>query len=32
MLCFSCDLQTPVPMIVGSTMHFEPGDFSINWA
>lgn len=32
MLCFSCDLATPIPMIVGSTMHFDPGDFTINWA
>lgn len=32
MLCFSCDLATPVPMITGSTMHFDPGDFTINWA
>lgn len=32
MLCFSCDLQTPIPMIVGSTLHFDPSDFSINWA
>jgi hypothetical protein len=32
MLCFSCDLETPIPMIVGSTMHFNPGDFTINWA
>jgi hypothetical protein len=32
MLCFSCALQTPIPMIVGSTMHFDPGDFTINWS
>jgi hypothetical protein len=32
MLCFSCDLQEPIPMIVGSTMHFDPGDFTINWS
>jgi hypothetical protein len=32
MLCFSCDLVTPIPMIVGSTLHFDPGDFTINWA
>jgi hypothetical protein len=32
MLCFSCDLKDPIPMIVGSTMHFDPGDFTINWS
>jgi hypothetical protein len=32
MLCFSCDLVTPIPMIIGSTLHFDPGDFTINWA
>lgn len=31
MICFCCDLQTPIPMIVGSSLHFDPGDFSINW-
>jgi hypothetical protein len=32
MLCFSCDLVTPIPMIVGSALHFDPGDFTINWS
>lgn len=32
MLCFSCDLTTPIPMIAGSSLHFNPGDFSINWS
>lgn len=32
MLCFSCDLVTPIPMIVGSALHFDAGDFTINWS
>lgn len=32
MLCFSCDLNTPIPMIIGSSLHFNPGDFTINWS
>jgi hypothetical protein len=31
MICFCCDLVTPIPMVVGSSLHFNPGDFSINW-
>jgi hypothetical protein len=32
MLCFSCDLVTPIPMIAGSALHFDAGDFTINWS
>lgn len=32
MLCFSCDLVIPIPMIIGSSLHFNPGDFTINWS
>lgn len=32
MLCFSCDLDTPIPMIIGSSINWPKGSFAINWA
>lgn len=32
MLCFACDLDDPIPMIIGSSINWPAGSFTINWA